>query len=187
MKRRAYISNAAIAAQDHPGQETQMPDTQTHRIVTSAAFLLALIIMATATSESANAQITIQLPTINMFSVNTVVSVPDGGTISLGGVNSHSSGRTSRGVPGLSSIPLVGRGFGNSGIGSDTTSNQATVKATIINLKEMEDELLSGIGGQGPAVGISGAKGGKSAAETRKKAAFLSRHMGKSFGKSRGR
>ena len=159
--------------------------TQTHRNVTSAAFLLAFVIMSTATSGSADAQITIQLPTINMFSVNTVVSVPDGGTTSLGGVNSYSAGRTSRGVPGLANIPVAGRLFNNAGIGSDSSSNQATVKATIISLKEQEEQLLSGLQGSGTSAGINGSQGGKSAAETRKKAAFLSKHMGKSFGKSR--
>ena len=162
-----------------------MANIQTHRIVTSAAFLLAIVIMSTATSENADAQITIQLPSINMFNVNTVVSVPDGGTISLGGVNSSSSGRTTRGVPGLANIPGVGRLFNNTGIGSETNSNQATAKATIISLKEMEDELLSGLQGRGASAGINGSQGGKADAATRKKAAFLSKHMGKSFGKSR--
>lgn len=150
-------------------------------IITAATFCTAGFCFA----EQASAQITIQLPTINVFNINTVVSVPDGGTTSLGGVNSYSAGRTSRGVPGLSNIPFAGRPFRNAGIGSETSSNRATASVKIINLKEMENELLSGQSAQSYARqgNPAGAAQGPSAAAKRKKAAFLSKHMGKSRGR----
>ncbi|MFP6648886.1 MAG: hypothetical protein VB817_05470, partial [Pirellulaceae bacterium] len=42
---------------------------------------------------------TIQLPTFNFTTVSTTVSVPDGGTVLLGGIKRLSEGRTERGVP----------------------------------------------------------------------------------------
>lgn len=148
-------------------------------LLLSAVFCFAVF----GSMDSASGQITVQLPTINVFNINTVVSVPDGGTTSLGGVKRHSSGRVSRGVPGLSNIPFAGRPFRNAGIGSETSNSQATVSAKIVSLQEMEDELMSGLSAQSRArQGIPGAKG-PAAAKTRKKAAFLSKHMGRAKGR----
>lgn len=150
------------------------------RIIIATTFCAAGLCFA----ESAYGQLTVQLPTINVFNINTVVSVPDGGTISLGGVNRYSAGRTSRGVPGLSNIPGVNRLFKNTGIGSETSSSQATASVKIISLQEMEDELMSGQSAQSYVRGNpAGASQGPSAAAKRKKAAFLSKHMGKSRGR----
>ena len=41
----------------------------------------------------------VMLPTFQFFQVRTTVSVPDGGTMLLGGVKSSSSGASSRGRP----------------------------------------------------------------------------------------
>ena len=43
--------------------------------------------------------VTIQLPTVGFTTINTVVSVPDGGTVLMGGIKRMSEGRTERGVP----------------------------------------------------------------------------------------
>ncbi len=84
------------------------------------------------------ANIQVQLPVVSFFNVQTVVSVPDGGTMSLGGISRHSSGRFSRGVPGLGG-PL----FQNTGTGYSTGGSRATVTAAIISNQEIGDSLLA--------------------------------------------
>ena len=58
---------------------------------------------------AAQPNITVQLPTFNVTTVQTTVSVPDGGTALLGGINRLSEGSVSRGVPMLNKIPGVSR------------------------------------------------------------------------------
>ena len=49
------------------------------------AFVLGLFCAQTVCAQQPSVNTTVQLPTIRNFSVNTVVSVPDGGTMFLGG------------------------------------------------------------------------------------------------------
>ena len=60
---------------------------------------------------------TVQLPTFSFTTVSTTVSVPDGGTVLLGGIKRLSEGRNEVGVPLLSKLPYVNRLFRNVGIG----------------------------------------------------------------------
>ncbi|MEM9646074.1 MAG: hypothetical protein AAF989_13885, partial [Planctomycetota bacterium] len=82
---------------------------------------------------------TVQLPTFASTSVSTTVSVPDGGTIMLGGIKRLSENRTERGTPFLSKIPYVNRLFRNVGIGRESTSLMLMVTPRIII--EEEEEL----------------------------------------------
>ena len=50
----------------------------------------------------------------------TTVSVPDGGTVLLGGIKRLNEGRNEIGVPLLSKVPYVNRLFRNVGIGRST-------------------------------------------------------------------
>ena len=84
----------------------------------------------------------VQLPTFDIFGVNTTVSVPDRGSALLGGVTRSSSGVDSRGVPMLGRIPGVGRLFRNQAIGREDSSGQAHVTARIIDLHEMDEAVL---------------------------------------------
>ncbi|MGE0758536.1 MAG: hypothetical protein AB7O38_16030 [Pirellulaceae bacterium] len=84
---------------------------------------------------------TIQLPTFSFTTVSTTVSVPDGGTILLGGIKRLSEGRNEFGVPGLSKIPYVNRLFKNVGIGRDTSSLMLMVTPRIIIQEEEESKL----------------------------------------------
>ncbi len=70
---------------------------------------------------------TVQLPTVRNFSINTVVSVPDGGTMYLGGSPSRS--QFSSGRPGVRS---TSRGIGGPGV---------AVSATLIIGSEVGAEL----------------------------------------------
>ena len=81
---------------------------------------------------------TVQLPEFAQTSVTTTVSVPDGGTILLGGIKRLSEGRVERGVPMLDKIPYVNRLFKNVGIGRETSSLMFMVTPRIIIQEEEE-------------------------------------------------
>ena len=90
---------------------------------------------------------TVQLPTFAFTTVNTTVSVPDGGTILLGGIKRLSEGRNEAGVPVLSKLPYVNRLFRNVGIGRETSSLMMMVTPRIIIQEEEEANVLGGISG----------------------------------------
>jgi general secretion pathway protein D len=84
---------------------------------------------------------TVQLPTFQLITVSTTVSVPDGGTVLLGGIKRLSEGRNEFGVPLLSKVPYVDRLFRNVGIGRTTDSLMMMVTPHIIIQEEEEDRL----------------------------------------------
>ena len=86
---------------------------------------------------------TVQLPTFAFTSVSTTVSVPDGGTILLGGIKRLAEGRTERGVPMLSKIPYISRLFRNVSAGRDARSLMLMVTPRII-IQEEEEEAQTG-------------------------------------------
>ena len=90
-----------------------------------------------------NAGTTVQLPEFAYTTVTTTVSVPDGGTILLGGVKRLSENRAENGVPIFSKMPYINRLFRNVGIGRDTQSLMMMVTPRII-IQEEEEELLFG-------------------------------------------
>ncbi len=90
---------------------------------------------------NANVGTTVQLPTFSFTTVNTTVSVPDGGTILLGGIKRLSEGRTEVGVPMLSKLPYLNRLFKNVGIGRETQSLMMMVTPRIIIQEEEEEKL----------------------------------------------
>lgn len=85
-----------------------------------------------------NTGVTIQLPIIATTSVSTVVSVPDGGTILLGGIKRMTESREERGIPFLSNIPYVSRLFKNVGVGRTTANLMMMVTPRIIIQAEEE-------------------------------------------------
>ena len=85
---------------------------------------------------------TVQLPTFNVISVATTVSVPDGGTVLLGGIKRLREGRNEFGVPLLSKVPYIDRLFRNVGIGRETRSLMMMVTPHIIIQEEEEERLL---------------------------------------------
>ncbi len=84
---------------------------------------------------------TVQLPTFLFVTVTTTVSVPDGGTVLLGGIKRLSESRTEFGVPILSKVPYVNRLFRNVGIGRDAESLMMMVTPRIIIQEEEEERL----------------------------------------------
>jgi len=84
---------------------------------------------------------TVQLPTFSFITVTTTVSVPDGGTVLLGGIKRLSEGRNEFGVPILNKIPYINRLFKNVGIGRETQSLMMMVTPRIIIQEEEEAAL----------------------------------------------
>jgi general secretion pathway protein D len=114
------IDDSTAGNQDHPNDSTkQATKTQTTREGT-----------------------TVQLPTLAFVTVSTTVSVPDGGTILLGGIKRLSEGRNEAGVPILNKIPYLNRLFKNVGIGRETQSLMMMVTPRII-IQEEEDPTLN--------------------------------------------
>jgi general secretion pathway protein D len=85
---------------------------------------------------------TVQLPTFSFVTVTTTVSVPDGGTVLMGGIKRLSEGRNEAGVPILNKIPYLNRLFKNVGITHDTQSLMMMVTPRIIIQEEEEAALL---------------------------------------------
>lgn len=84
---------------------------------------------------------TVQLPSFSVVTVMTTVSVPDGGTILLGGIKRLQEGRNEFGVPGLDKIPYVNRLFKNQSIGRETSSLMMMVTPRIIIQEEEEERM----------------------------------------------
>ena len=85
--------------------------------------------------------VTVQLPSFSFVSVVTTVSVPDGGTVLLGGIKRLSEGRNEFGVPLLSKVPYINRLFKNVAIGRETDSLMMMVTPRIIIQEEEEERL----------------------------------------------
>ncbi|MEM6688974.1 MAG: hypothetical protein AAF664_06075 [Planctomycetota bacterium] len=90
---------------------------------------------------------TVQLPTFAFTTVSTTVSVPDGGTVMLGGIKRMSESRSERGLPVLSKIPYVSRLFRNVSVGRTASSLMLLVTPRIII---QEEEELAQTGFQAP-------------------------------------
>src|SRR5262249_5071106 len=90
---------------------------------------------------AASVNATIQLPQFTVTTVSTTVTVPDGGTVLLGGVKRLQESRTEFGVPVLAKAPLINRLFRNIGIGRQTSSLMLMVTPRIIILEEEEERL----------------------------------------------
>jgi len=122
---------------------------------------------------------TLQLPEFHYTTVNTTVSVPDGGTVLLGGIKRASEQRIENGVPVLGKVPGLGRLFNNNAIGKTTSAGNMSVTARIIILEEEEAKL-----GLAPPTSRAGgpAVNGPAFAEPNavdQKADFLSRNVGR--------
>ncbi len=92
-------------------------------------------------STSTTSGTTVQLPTFSFVTVTTTVSVPDGGTVLLGGIKRLSEGRSEYGVPMLNKLPYINRLFKNVGIGRETQSLMMMVTPRIIIQEEEEEKI----------------------------------------------
>ena len=86
---------------------------------------------------------TVQLPQFAFTTVSTTVSVPDGGTILLGGIKRLREGRNERGIPVLGKIPYLSRLFRNVSTGREAQSLMLMVTPRII-IQEEEEQMHTG-------------------------------------------
>lgn len=84
----------------------------------------------------------ISLPDQAFAQLETTVSVPDGGTVLLGGLKQVGEVELEAGVPILSKIPVLKRAFTNQTTVKDTRTLLILVKSKIIIQKEAEDEAF---------------------------------------------
>ncbi len=85
----------------------------------------------------------IQQPVVNTITIDTTVSVPDGGTVVMGGLKRLSESRSEYGPPILSKIPYINRLFKNVGYGRSAESLLIMVTPRII-IQEEEEERQTG-------------------------------------------
>ena len=78
---------------------------------------------------------TVQLPTYSFFTTSTTVSVPDRGSVYLGGVKRAASGRNEFGTP--------LRPFRNRSIGTERSASGVSVSVYIHDFEAMDEFLLS--------------------------------------------
>jgi type II secretory pathway component GspD/PulD (secretin) len=90
--------------------------------------------------SAASATSAVQLPVQQVTQLATTVSVPDGGTLLLGGQTLSSEVDREAGVPILSKIPFLKRLFTNRGMAKDDQVLLILVKPTIIIQREKEQE-----------------------------------------------
>jgi hypothetical protein len=91
------------------------------------------MLLGSATSLFAQGAAVVQLPSYSTFGLNTSVSVPDRGSVSLGGIGRSSIGSTAFGP----SLGLRNRGFGRNLSGSVTS-----VRATIHDFDALDRAML---------------------------------------------
>ncbi|MGB2809460.1 MAG: hypothetical protein WBC22_17090, partial [Sedimentisphaerales bacterium] len=101
------------------------------------------VIPGQAGTPTERVQYTIQVPETESSSVQTRVSVPDGGTLLLGGQRISAEILKESGVPVLSKIPLLGRLFSNRTKVKDHKILLILVKPTIILQEEREKEAIA--------------------------------------------
>jgi type II secretory pathway component GspD/PulD (secretin) len=85
----------------------------------------------------------IQLPTLEVSEVQTRVSVPDGGTLLIGGQKLSAEVNKEAGVPGLSKMPIFGRLFSNRSKVKDQDILLILVKPSIILQEEYERDYFA--------------------------------------------
>ena len=121
----------------------------------TALLALALLGMGAAPAW-AHPAVAVQLPTYSFFGINTTVSVPDRGSVYLGGVNRAQSGLNEARSPLLPFAP-----FRNRGLSTGASAAGASASVYIHDFEAM-DPYLRGQASSGPALasgdGVAGAK-----------------------------
>ncbi len=108
------------------------------RVVWMTAILAAAALTPAARAQGPGRPGFVVVPTVTTIRVQTTVTVPDGGTVLVGGYSRLSEGRTEYGVPVVGKVPYVGRGFRNVAYGRSIVSGKVTATVRIIDLREEE-------------------------------------------------
>ncbi len=156
--------------------QTRRYQRRTILIVSTIACLVSLSCGVGRAQFGTPAGITVQQPVVSAFNVNTAVAVPDGGTISLGGISNSAHGSARRGVP-LTGGPYVNRLFNNRAIGWEQGASQAQVTVKVLVMEELEAQVLAE-GARRMAIRNAESRDPNGSAATQKKADFMSRNIG---------
>jgi hypothetical protein len=122
--RPARALESRIAGGD--GRNTEMSRRWTAPVLAVAALWPAM--------AAAQLPLSVQLPTIHVFTVQTTVSVPDSGGAYLGGIRRRRGGSSGRGLPGPVVRRPIGIDFGVAGL---------SVSTTVIDLDELDAAVLA--------------------------------------------
>lgn len=95
--------------------------------------------------SSASTESFIQLPTSTVTSVSSTVTVPDQGTIMMGGQRIKNEYEVEAGVPVLSKIPFINRLFSNRIKAKDEQTLLILMKPTILIQNEQEERNFPGL------------------------------------------
>ncbi|MDX2114613.1 MAG: hypothetical protein SFZ24_03195 [Planctomycetota bacterium] len=87
----------------------------------------------------------IELPSLSVSRVNTAVTIPDRGTVLLGGSRAIQEFEFEVGVPVLSQIPIINRFFTNRGEAREDTTLMILLKPTVIIQSEEEEKNFPGL------------------------------------------
>lgn len=90
------------------------------------------------TTQGFGAEYTIDMPHTTLFNAKTYATVPDGGTVIIGGLSTNVHGRGRQGIPVLQDLPLVGDAFSNRYYQKSKECYTCLVNAKIILLEEEE-------------------------------------------------
>jgi len=86
-------------------------------------------------------ELTIELPVVEVWQLQTRVQVPDGGVVFVGGRMGNTERKSSRAVPMISKIPFVGRMFRSDGDHVELENLIISVRAKILIFEELESKL----------------------------------------------
>jgi type II secretory pathway component GspD/PulD (secretin) len=117
-----------------------VPPQQTATATTTGAATAAAV---PTTANGTPATVPVTVPEAEVSSVATHVSVPDRGTLLLGGHKLTSKVEKEVGVPILSKIPILGRLFSNRSMIEDEKILLILVKPTIILQEETEHQAVA--------------------------------------------
>ncbi|MDF1665700.1 MAG: hypothetical protein P1V97_28330, partial [Planctomycetota bacterium] len=94
------------------------------------------------TLAGGNTSIPIELPTIVVQKIRTSVTVPDGGSVMIGGMKNLQSQYNETSVPLLGRVPILKNFFRRQGSAALKSSQVVLIKAKITILRELEEETF---------------------------------------------
>ena len=92
-------------------------------------------------SQNEIVTLSIELPSVEVWQIQTRIQVPDGGIVFVGGRMGNIERKTTRAVPLISRIPLIGRLFRSDGEFTELNNLIISVQAKIMVFDELESKL----------------------------------------------
>ena len=85
----------------------------------------------------------VELPVTSVTKIKTTVTIPDGGTVLVGGLKKEIENKASLGIPGLRHIPVLNLLFGRKGDALLRSSLFVLINAKVTIVKEEEGRLFN--------------------------------------------